>query len=112
MITRPRRVLRTSFTCVAFLTFLACSKQEAPAAAAPMPVTAETVAKLAAADALDGAVDKVVHRCAGCMLGMDGKAEFPLQVQDYTLHLCKQGCLDRLKADPAKEIAGLTVPAK
>ena len=65
-------------------------------------VTVDFVAK-------DGAVDKVVHRCAGCALGMDGADKWPLKVQDYTMHFCKQACLDRYSADPAKAIAALKI---
>ncbi len=81
----------------------------APAANTLSPVTEETIAKLAKADAKDGAVDKVVHRCAGCALGMDGADKWPLKVQDYTMHFCKQACLDRYSADPAKAIAALKI---
>lgn len=81
----------------------------APAANTLSPVTEETIAKLAKADAKDGAVDKVVHRCAGCALGMDGEDKWPLQVQDYTMHFCKQACLDRYAKDPAKAIAALKI---
>ncbi len=106
----------------AFLFFSACTAEskpvEAPApnaepsAAAPTslsPITEETLAKLAKADAKDGNVDKVVHRCAGCALGMDGEAKWPLQVQDYSMHFCKQACLDRYAKDPAQAIAALKI---
>jgi hypothetical protein len=61
------------------------------------------------ADAKDGAVDQCVHRCAGCALGMDGKATMPLQVGAYTMHFCKQACLDRYAKDAAGELAKLKV---
>lgn len=73
------------------------------------PVTPEVLAKLAKADAKDGAVDKVVHKCAGCSLGMDGDAKFELKVQDYAMHFCKQECLGRFQGDPAKAIGELTI---
>jgi hypothetical protein len=50
-----------------------------------------------------------VHRCAGCALGMDGKATMPLQVGAYTMHFCKQACLDRYAKDAAGELAKLKV---
>ncbi len=104
----------------ALLLFAACSAEskpatqptEQPAAAAPAamtPITEETLAKLALADAKDGKVDKLVHRCAGCALGMDGEEKWPLQVQDYNMHFCKQACLDRYAKDPAKAIAALKI---
>jgi len=106
--------MRTSPACLGvLLTFLAaaCTKPAEPKAAAtpPLPVTAEVLAKLAKADALDGNVDKVVHRCAGCSLGMDGKAEYALAVDNYTMHFCKKGCLEAFRPDPAKEILALRI---
>ena len=110
-----------SVAIATFLSFAACSAETkptpapgqdapAPAAAANLsPITEETLAKLAKADAKDGSVDKVVHRCAGCSLGMDGEAKWPLQVQDYMMHFCKQACLDRYAKDPAKAIAAMKI---
>jgi YHS domain-containing protein len=84
----------------------------APAAAAPAagPALApELLAKLEKADAKDGAVDHVVHKCAGCSLGMDGKDKFPMQLAGYTMHFCKQACLDRYQKDPQKALLTLKV---
>jgi len=91
-----------------------CGAKPAPAPAAPAvaaaeAATPEVLGKLAKADAKDGTVDKVVHRCAGCRLGMDGKAELALKVQDYVMHFCKKGCLDAFVADPKKEILALQI---
>jgi hypothetical protein len=72
-------------------------------------LTAEMKTKLAAADKADGTVDHVVHKCAGCALGMDGKAEFALTVDDYSMHFCKQACLDRYQHDTAGELTKLKV---
>ncbi len=93
---------------------VACARESAqalPTAApnAPIAATAEMAATLAKADAKDGAVDQCVHRCAGCALGMDGKATMPLQVGVYTMHFCKQACLDRYAKDAAGELAKLKV---
>lgn len=88
-----------------------CSADKpAPAApAAPIAATPEMTAKLAAADAKDGAVDQCVHKCAGCKLGMNGSEKWPLRVGGYTMHFCKQGCLDRYSKDAAGELAALKV---
>lgn len=96
--------------CV-LLGFAACTGKPAePAAKAPAtPITPEVTAKLAAFDQKDGKVDKVVHLCAGCSLHMDGDEKFPLKVEDYTMHFCKQACLDKYQADPAKAILALQV---
>jgi hypothetical protein len=95
------------------LTFVlaACgSDKPAPVVpAATITATPEMAATLAKADAKDGAVDQCVHRCAGCALGMDGKATMPLQVGAYTMHFCKQACLDRYAKDAAGELAKLKV---
>lgn len=106
----PRRVV----VLLPLLFAVACAGDASAPAAAPKPAApvaanAEMTAKLAKADAKDGAVDKCVHRCAGCALGMDGKATMPLQVGDYTMHFCKQACLDRYAADAAGELAKLKV---
>ncbi len=73
------------------------------------PIGPEVLAVLAKADAKDGTVDHVVHQCAGCSLGMAGKPEFPLQVEDYAMHFCKAECLARFQPDPAKAILALKI---
>ncbi|MCU0864623.1 MAG: hypothetical protein MUC36_12565 [Planctomycetes bacterium] len=91
----------------------ACSSDAVPTApttpTGPIASTPELDVKLAAADAKDGQVDKVVHRCAGCALGMDGKAEHSVQVGGYTLHLCKPACLARYQRDAVGELTKLTI---
>ncbi|MBM3974663.1 MAG: hypothetical protein FJ301_11240 [Planctomycetes bacterium] len=99
--------LRCFAVLVAFL--LAACTAELPPPAAPIAATPEMIAKLAAADAKDGTVDKCVHRCAGCALGMNGMATMPLQVGDYAMHFCKQACRDRYAEDAAGELARLKV---
>lgn len=84
----------------------------APVVAAADVATPEVLAQLALADQKDGTTDKVVHRCAGCNLGMDGKDAFTLKVQDYAMHFCKKGCLDQFVTDPRKEILALKLAAK
>jgi hypothetical protein len=108
------QAMRTSIACLAILLPLlaaACSKPAEPKAppAPPLPITAEVLAKLAKADALDGNVDQVVHLCAGCNLGMNGKAEYPLAVGNYTMHFCKKACVEAFRPDPAKEIIALHI---
>jgi hypothetical protein len=109
-------MIRTLCSTSICLFLVACSaeskptdaaKSAAPGAAAP--AAAEIATKLAAADAKDGKVDKVVHKCAGCSLGMDGEEKWSLPVEGYTMHFCKQACFDRFKNDTAKEIGALMV---
>jgi len=109
---RTMKTIRLVLAGCSLALFTCCGK---PAAAAPTgntppaPISAELVAKLAKADAVDGKTDKVVHKCAGCALGMDGSPAHSLQVQDYTMHFCKEGCLAPFKADPAKELTALKI---
>jgi len=111
--TMPRmNIARRCLLLGSFALFAACTAKTPPEAPKPAagpaaPITAEVIAKLAAADAKDGKTDKVVHLCAGCSLGMDGDEKFPLKVQDYTMHFCKQGCLDKFQPDPAKAILAM-----
>ncbi|MEZ6036172.1 MAG: hypothetical protein R3F29_01740 [Planctomycetota bacterium] len=79
-------------------------KPETPAA--PNPAVAAILAK---ADAVDGTTDKVVHKCAGCALHMDGKAEHAIAIEGYTMHFCKPACYDRFKADTAGEVLKLKI---
>ncbi|XZE43030.1 hypothetical protein SH467x_002574 [Pirellulaceae bacterium SH467] len=77
------------------------------------PNTGETVASLLAkADALDGQVDKVVHRCYVCNLGMDGKEKLAVKHAGYTAHLCSEGCKQEFASNADSIIAQTTVPAK
>lgn len=114
-------MIRIAVLALSLFAFAACTKEAPPAGnqnatppaetpAAPAAVSAEVVARLEQFDAKDGAVDKVVHKCAGCSLGMDGEDKWPLKVADYTMHFCKQGCLDKFSKDPAPAI--LAVKAK
>lgn len=82
------------------------AKPETPVVpAAPVAIAADVVAQLAKADAKDGKVDKVVSKCAGCALGMDGKAEHAAHLGEYTVLFCK-GCADHVK-DAEKVVMGL-----
>jgi len=70
----------------------------------------EVLAKLAKADALDGAEDHVVHRCASCRLGMDGDEKNALTVGEYTMHFCSPGCKERFGEDLTKNVLALAIP--
>jgi hypothetical protein len=73
-----------------------------PAAATATPPDPACLAK---ADAADGAVDKVVHKCPSCGLAMDGKAEHASRIAGYELHSCSAGCKSGLEADPGGVLA-------
>jgi YHS domain-containing protein len=103
-----------------------CSKEEKapkePAAAEPVKEAAEAVekvevdtmaaieAKLAAADAFDGTTDKIVSKCAGCALAMDGKSEHTLEVSGYKLYFCAEECKTHFEKDVNKAILALKIP--
>jgi len=67
-------------------------------------------AKLAAADALDGNVDKVVSKCPNCALSMVGKSEHALLTSGYTLHFCSEDCKTRFEQDTTEAILALNIP--
>lgn len=112
-------MIRLAVLACSLFAFAACTSEtqktadpdaKTPPPVAPVALAEEVTARLAQFDAKDGTVDKVVHRCAGCSLGMDGEDKWPLTVGDYTMHFCKQGCLDKFAKDPAPAI--LAVKAK
>lgn len=70
----------------------------------------KVVAKLAKADALDGATDKIVAKCLVCALRMDGSPEHEYQHAAYTLNFCSAGCKDRFAEDPDNVILEMNVP--
>lgn len=104
---------------------LGCDKQPAaqsnsaaaPAdAASPTPGHAPTanretlLAKLASADAFDGKTDKVVSKCAGCALGMDGLEKYTVQIEGYALHLCNDACRKQFASDTVNAVLAMRVP--
>ncbi len=105
------------------LVAMGCSGGEEPAPKPELPAdvgtpevpeaTADTTlvsAALAKADALDGNVDMVVHKCANCALGMDGKAEHSVKALDYTMHFCQDGCAKKFSEKLNENILAMTIP--
>jgi hypothetical protein len=74
---------------------------------APDPKAVE--ARLAVADAKDGKTDKVVTKCAGCNLSMDGKAEHKLDVHGYALHFCAASCKDKFAKDSDASVMAMKI---
>ncbi len=103
---------------VALVAALGCRKESIPAektvaSAAKLAEAAgnpAVVAKLVAADAVDGAVDGVVTRCGGCKLGMDGTDELTLTVGDHKMRFCSNHCQSSFAGDPTKRILALSIP--
>jgi len=62
---------------------------------------------LKTADAADGTEDKVVHKCAGCSLGMDGDKANTINYQGYELHMCSAMCKTHYEKDLEANLAKL-----
>ncbi len=79
----------------------------------PPPMDAETetkvIAKLVKADAIDGQVDKIIAKCAGCSLAMDGSDKHTMPLAGYTLHLCSDLCKTNFGKDPAKKLLAIEI---
>lgn len=71
---------------------------------------AKVLAILARADAADGTTDRVVTKCPGCSLVMNGKAEHDLKAHGYTLHFCSGMCRDGFAGNLTQSILALKVP--
>ena len=88
--------------CLFVLAACACGS-DSPETEAPEKVdNAAMVAALEKADLADNTQDKIVHRCAGCALMMDGKEAHTIEVEGYALHMCSAQC----KASFEKDIPG------
>ena len=103
LVTR-RFLTATAFVLGAVLTG-GCTKTEAKLA--PNPTTVE--ARLAMADSKDGKTDKVITKCCGCNLHMDGKAENKLDVHGYTLQFCSPDCKGKFAKDPDASVMAMKI---
>jgi hypothetical protein len=99
---RPNRSLVVVLAALA----AACSETEATPV---RPTVADVQAKLALADRKDGTTDKIVGKCAGCALGMDGKAAHALDLHGYTLHFCAAGCKTGFATDADAKVMALKI---
>jgi hypothetical protein len=79
---------------------------EPQAAAAEMTL----VEMLAAADLVDGTADHVVSRCAACNLGMQGSADHAVQIGEYELHFCSEGCAKPFAESPEQAVMAMVLP--
>lgn len=96
--------MRILLVALLALSLAACRRDAArDAADAPKPAASLTPeqldAVLATADAADGTVDHVVSKCAGCRLGMDGRADHAVSAHGYQLHFCSDDCKARSSKD-------------
>lgn len=67
------------------------------------------LAILAKADSADGTPDKVVSKCGGCSLRMDGTAANEITVSGYKMRFCSPDCKGRFEKEPAKAILAMNV---
>lgn len=72
----------------------------------------DVLAKLAKLDAVDGTADKVVSKCGGCELRMDGSGEHAINVSGYEMHFCSAKCKKDFYKDTTRSILALTIPKK
>jgi YHS domain-containing protein len=107
----------TLMTCfmLALVVNCGCSSQPATKTAdrvetKPVSVSDEAKVKLAEADKLDGKEDHVVERCYSCALGMEGKPEFAVEVDGYTVRFCSEDCREHFASDPENVIASTKIP--
>ena len=102
--------MKSLSAAVAWVWFLSlavgCSAEPAPKQPAK-PLSAAGLAKLVAADKVDGKEDKVVSKCPACMLSMNGSAKHSTELEGYTVHSCHPSCAEALETDPEKVLARL-----
>lgn len=124
MLTRARRIHLGGLLFFVMVIALGCGGQEgetaqehpetadahaeaADAHAADATAQSEIVAILAKADAADGSEDKVVSKCAGCKLRMEGSADYALTVENYEMHFCGTDCKSHFEDDTEKAVMAL-----
>jgi len=84
------------------------SAQVGEAAAEYAPEAVQAV--LAKVDEQDGATDQVVHKCVGCALMMDGKADYAFEYEGFTMHFCSAHCRDGFSENAEKALMALNLP--
>ncbi len=125
MMTLCRTTAAVAVMCVLAIGMTGCEKKEGGGkgadSAKPIVVkldgtSIENKAKittlLAKADMVDGEGDKVVSKCAGCALGMDGKASYAIECEGYTLNFCAYGCRTMFNKDFEKSALAIKLPGK
>jgi YHS domain-containing protein len=73
-------------------------------------IQAAVLEKLAEVDALDGTADKIIKRCPGCGLKMDGKREHATEVSGYTIYFCSKSCQEKFTKNLTESILFLELP--
>ncbi len=86
---------------------MACDSGAVAEAPKAVVDAAKVTEGLKIADAADGTEDKVVHKCAGCSLGMDGNKAHTITHQGYELHMCSAACKSKYEKDLPSNLAKL-----
>ena len=117
MLSRARRVHLGGLLFLVMAVAVGCGSQESDTPQADASHEAESggdaVAQnammmiLASADNADGTEDKVVSKCAGCKLGMDGSADYALTVEGYEMHFCGADCKSHFADDTKTAVMAL-----
>ena len=117
MLSRARRLQLGGLLILVAAVAWGCGSQEGESAAGHAAdavkeqgsavAQAAMVQILAAADAADGSEDKVVSKCAGCKLGMDGSADYTLKVKEYEMHFCGADCKSHFAEDTEKAVMAM-----
>jgi hypothetical protein len=79
----------------------------ATAAMSPEEVEAAVATLLARADLADETEDKVVEKCLGCALGMDGAPDQVVQAHGYEIHFCSPACKENAEENIEEAILAL-----
>lgn len=106
---------RTCFLVAALLCTAACDTGgsiEPAVAPSQEAATDEILARMAAADAADGTVDKVIRRCVTCSLFMKGDPAHAVTAHGYEAHLCSEPCRERFERDPDAAVMSMSVSIK
>jgi hypothetical protein len=94
------------------ISLFGCSSTEVQTESVEVPealpaLQGEALLALEAADAADGATDKLVGKCVTCKLHMDGKTEHSVSVGEYQMNFCTDNCLKSFIKDPVKALLAL-----
>ncbi len=107
--TRPGSIVAVAAVWTSFVAG-GCAKEQ-PSQAVGKEAD-EVMAKLAAADLLDGKSDKVVSKCASCALAMNGDPQQAWETHGYSLHFCSAGCKSGFEKQGDQAILTMEIPTK
>lgn len=86
------------------------SKPQVTTIGVPAETGAELEVILVEADKLDGKQDRVVSKCAGCGLAMDGNPQHVVRIAGYNLNMCSEHCAKTFAEHAVDAIKALDIP--